>query len=281
MVLFPEIIQIETTILCNSECVFCPQNEVTRRPKYMEDWVWQKIVDESRGRGIIYRPFLINEPFVDTRMPDIIRYIKEDNTARVELNSNGHMVKSTDIAGVLKAGLDYIRFSVDGFTQSSYEKSGRGGSLKKIVSNILDFIDVKKKQGSDCFVEVRMIDLECNKAEQKDYLEFWNKHADKASITDLYSWPWTGQTEPFKAPCPKIRTELFFMVNGNAALCCWDTHEKGIIGNVKELTIEEIWLGEVNQKYRSLLNKGERDKILLCSKCDAYEKYDFSNWQGY
>ncbi|MFC1564148.1 radical SAM/SPASM domain-containing protein [candidate division KSB1 bacterium] len=281
MVLFPEIIQIETTILCNSECVFCPQNELTRRPKYMEEQIWKKIVDESRGRGITYRPFLVNEPFVDSRMPEIIRYIKQDKTARVELNSNGHIVKSTNIPEIIDSGLDYIRFSVDGFSQESYEKSGRGGKLDKIVSNILGFIAERDRQKSGCFVEIRMIDLDCNKHEQQEYLDFWNGHADRATITELYSWPWTGQTEPFKAPCPKIRKEMFFMVNGNAALCCWDTYEKGIVGNIKDQTIEEIWLGDINQKYRKLLNKGDRDSILLCSKCDAFKNYDFSDWQGY
>jgi hypothetical protein len=30
-----------------------------------------------------------------------------------------------------------------------------------------------------------------------------------------------------------------------------------------------------------LLDKGERDKIHLCSRCDAFKGYDFSKWTGY
>ena len=103
MILFPSIIQIESTVLCNSACTFCPQNEMTRGPKFMEEWVWKKIIDESRGKGILYRPFMINEPFVDPRMPEIISYIKLDSTATVELNSNAHMTAKTDVPGIVAA----------------------------------------------------------------------------------------------------------------------------------------------------------------------------------
>ena len=123
--------------------------------------------------------------------------------------------------------------------------------------------------------------MDLNKHEQQDFVDYWNKYADKAVLTMLYSWPWTGQTEPFRAPCPKIVDEMFFIVDGRATLCCWDFQERGVIGDVKTHTVEEIWLGAVNQNYRGLLNEGKRDDILLCSRCDAYKSYDFSQWKGY
>jgi sulfatase maturation enzyme AslB (radical SAM superfamily) len=281
MVKFPKYIQIETTVLCNSTCVFCPQNEMTRGPKYMEEWVWKKIIDESRGKGIIYRPFMINEPFVDPRLPEIIRYIHQDPTAIVELNSNAHFVPKTDIPAIIAAGVDIVRFSIDGFTQETYDKSGRGGKLEKMVNNVLYFIEEKKRQNSHCHVEVRMIDMDFNRHEHQDFINFWSQYADEAIVTSYYDWPWTGQTTFFPAPCPKVREQMFFISDGQATLCCWDAYERGIVGDVKTATVEEIWLGATNQKYREYLNQGQRDKILLCSKCDAYKNHDFSNWEGY
>ena len=71
------------------------------------------------------------------------------------------------------------------------------------------------------------------------------------------------------------------MVDGRAVLCCWDAFARAVVGDVKEKTVEEIWLGETNQKYRQYLDNGEREKIELCSRCDAYKGYDFSTWTGY
>lgn len=281
MVSFPKYIQIETSIVCNSNCIFCPHKEMQRGPNYMEDFVWKKIIDESRGRNIIYRPFMINEPFVDLRMPEILKYIRQDPTAKVEFNSNGNFHPKFDYAAALEAGIDWVRFSIDGFTEETFKKTGRGGNFQKIVHNVQDFIKERNRQKSKCHIEIRMIDMDLTRAEQNDFISFWKKYADEASITQLYDWPWSGQTGCFPAPCPKIKSEMFFMVDGQAVLCCWDAFARGIIGDVKKQTVEEIWLGNPNQQYRSWLDKGERHKIHLCSRCDAFKGYDFSKWTGY
>ncbi len=281
MISFPKIIQIETTMLCNSECTFCPQNELTRGPHYMEEHVWKKIVDESAGKGVLYRPFLVNEPFVDRRLPEIIRYIRNDKSAFVELNSNGRFVNRDMIREVLEAGIDWIRFSIDGFSPETYKLSGRGMNYEKVIEDVHFFINERNKQKNKCFIETRMIDMDFNKHEQEKFVDYWSEYADKASITELYTWPWMGQTESFRAPCPKIVDEMFFIVDGRAVLCCWDFQERGVIGDINDQTVKEIWRGAQIQNYKQLLNEGKRDQIELCSRCDAYKNYDFSNWKGY
>ena len=83
-------LQIETTTFCNATCWFCPNHLVPK--EHMELDLIYKIIDDTRDMGITYRPFGLGEPLVDTRLPDIARYIKEDPTAKVELNSNGELV---------------------------------------------------------------------------------------------------------------------------------------------------------------------------------------------
>ena len=281
MILFPKKIQIETTMLCNSKCTFCPQDELTRGPDFMKEKVWKKIVDESRGRGVLYRPFLINEPFVDKRLGEIIRYIRKDDTAKVELNSNGKYVSRDLVTEVLEAGVDWIRFSIDGFSSRTYKLSGRGARYEKVVEDVQFFISERNRLKSDCFIEIRMIDMKENKHEQEDFVSYWKNYADEATITELYNWPWMGQTEPARVPCLKIVDEMFFIVDGRATLCCWDFQEKAVVGDIRERTVEEIWLGAVNQNYRDLLQEGKRDDIDLCSRCDTYKNHDFSDWKGY
>ncbi|MFC1563021.1 radical SAM/SPASM domain-containing protein [candidate division KSB1 bacterium] len=281
MVNFPKIIQIETNIFCNDSCDFCPQRDAVRETKIMPDEFWMKIVDETRGRGMIYRPFMVNEPLTDKRLPEIIRYIKEDRTAKVDLNSNGGLLTEEWGMRLIEEGVDIIKFSVDGFSEESYRKSGRGDDYEQIVENINRFIELKKRMKGCVIIIVRMIDMDTNRHEQKDFLEYWGERADNAVIVPLYRWPWTGQERPVMKPCPKIREEMFFMTDGTAVLCCWDNLKKGVIGNIKESTVKEIWNGELNRKYRNLINEGRRDEVLLCSKCDGYDHYDFSNWKSY
>jgi hypothetical protein len=37
------------------------------------------------------------------------------------------------------------------------------------------------------------------------------------------------------APCKKVLKEMFFFVNG-ATLCCWDSHERGVVGDARANT---------------------------------------------
>ena len=274
----PEYIQIETTIACNASCPFCPHKTLTRRPRRMEDGVWKKIIDDTRGLGITYRPFLINEPFSDNRLCDIMRYIRQDDTALIELNSNGELLKEEKALEVLEIGIDVIRFSIDGFTKQTFEKSRVGVDFDKAVERTSRFIELAGQKGGAGFIEVRMIDMPHNKHEHQDFIDFWSGTGASAVITELYNWPWDPGVTAVALPCKKVLNEMFFYVNGKATLCCWDSHERGVIGDVNHESVLDIWNGEVNRRFRELLSQGRRAEILLCSRCDAYKNHRFEGF---
>lgn len=271
----PRAIQIETNLACNAKCPFCPYVHLDRGPKFMEDWVWRKIVDETRGLGVVYRPFLINEPLSEKRLVEIVRTMKEDPTARVEINSNGGLLTEKRALELLDAGLDVARFSVDGFSRQTYEPARPGVDYDAVVRNIERFAVLRTRGGYDCFVEVRMIDMPENRHEQAAYLEFWRARTDAALVVPLYRWPWEGQEKPVLKPCLKILDEMFFYTDGTAPLCCWDSAGRGLVGDVKKESVLDIWNGPVMQAMRALLDRGRRDLIHLCSRCDAYQDVRF------
>lgn len=274
----PYYIQIETNIACNATCPFCPQNEVKRRPATMRDDIWRKIVDETRGLGITYRPFLINEPLTDKRMGEIMRYIREDPTAKIELNTNGALMTEDMAREILEAGIDVIRFSIDGFSEETYSRARPGIHYDQVVERTVDFIARARRNGGAGRIEVRMIDMASNKHEQEPFKEFWAGHGAIPVITMLYRWPWEPGVRSVPLPCIKILREMFFYVDGRATLCCWDTHERAVIGDVATTHVLEIWNGPLNSRYRELLAEGRRDEILLCSRCEAYKDRVFEGF---
>lgn len=273
----PKNIQIETTIACNATCWFCPQKYATRRPMFMKEEVWKKIIDDTRGLGITYRPFILNEPFVDKRMAKIIRYIKEDPSATVEFNTNGEALipKTTD--QVIEAGVDVMRFSIDGFKRETFDEA-RGISYDKVYANVEYFIKAANQAAQEIHTEVRMIRLPGTEEEQQDFHNYWIKHKPSSVLfTDLYRYPWEGQTESLALPCLKIQDEMFFYVDGRATLCCWDSKERQIVGDVRQESVLDIWRGEALKHCRTLLDAGKRSELSLCSRCDAYKNFDFTN----
>ncbi len=280
----PRYLQLETVTKCNARCPFCPQNEIVRDPARMPDEVWKKIIDDTRGWGMTYRPFLTNEPFVDNRQVEIVRYIKEnDPTAKVEFNTNGELVTEKLAIDLLEAGVDIMRFSIDGFSPETYEPSRVGLSYDKVVARVLHFLDMWDQGGyrDQIFTELRMIEVPENIHEVSAYRDFWAPRCSEVLITKMYQWPWTGQKpeDAVLKPCLKILDEMFFYTNGNATICCWDVHERAVIGNVVEQSVEDIWLGHLASQLRSTLDDGRRDLITLCSRCNAYEDYDFDRFK--
>jgi sulfatase maturation enzyme AslB (radical SAM superfamily) len=274
----PKFIQIETTLACNAECPFCSHATLTRRPRRMEDWVWKKIIDETRGLGITYRPFLINEPLADHRLGEIMRYIRQDPTAQIELNSNGELMKEERALEILDAGIDIIRFSIDGFSEETFSKARVGLDYELTVERTRRFVELARERGGAGHVEVRMISMDYNRHEQEAFVDFWTKAGAVAVTTDLYLWPWEPGVKPVQLPCKKVQKEMFFFVNGKAALCCWDSHERGVVGDVTREHVLEIWNGELNRRYRDLLAQGRREAILLCSNCEAYKNHYFEGF---
>lgn len=274
----PDIIQIETNVACNAACPFCPQKTVTRRPHRMTDDVWMKIIDETRGLGITYRPFMINEPLSDKRMGKIMRYIRRDDTAKIELNTNGELMTREMAEEILDAGIEDIRFSIDGFTEETFSKTRVGVDFRTTVERTREFIALAARKGGAGRIEVRMIDLELNRSEHDAYREFWAAQGAVPVITSAYRWPWEPGVERVNVPCLKILREMFFYVNGKATLCCWDTHERAVIGDVTREHVLDIWNGPVNREYRALLARGRRDEILLCSRCEAYKDRHFEGF---
>jgi pyruvate-formate lyase-activating enzyme len=275
----PRFIQIETNLACNAKCPFCPYAHMDRGPMFMEDWVWQKIVDDTRGLGVTYRPFLINEPLSEKRLPQILEYIKRDTTAHVEINTNGGLLTERRARALLDAGIDVVRFSIDGLSRETYEPARPGIDYDKVVEYTNQFIELRDAGGYACHIEVRMIDMPENKHEQAAYLEYWRARADAAVVVPLYQWPWSGQTAPALKPCLKILDEIFFYTDGTSPLCCWDDAGRGLVGDVTRQSVLEIWNGSEMQAMRQLLNRGRRDLITLCSRCDAYKDIRFAGFE--
>ena len=274
----PKVVQIKTTLACNAECPFCSHSTLTRRPRRMEDWLWKKIIDETRGLGITYRPFLINEPLADHRLGEIMRYIRQDPTAQIEINSNGELMREEKAKEILDAGIDIIRFSIDGFSKETFSKSRVGLDYDLTVERVRRFVELSRERGGAGHVEVRMIAMDYNRHEHEPFVEFWTKVGAVAVITDLYVWPWEPEVKPVQLPCKKVLKEMFFYVNGKATLCCWDSHERGVIGDATRENVIDIWNGELNRRYRGLLAEGKRREILLCSNCEAYKGHYFEGF---
>src|SRR5687768_1461423 len=109
----PEIVQIESTNICNAKCVFCPRDDMHRRQGVMSFELFRKIVDECAELGITHvRVHNYGEPFIDRRLVEKVRYAKQKGIKEVGMISNGSLITDDVARGIIDAGLDAINISV-------------------------------------------------------------------------------------------------------------------------------------------------------------------------
>ena len=110
----PEIVQIESTNICNAKCVFCPRDEMERKQGIMEWDLYTKVVDECATLGITHlRMHNYGEALVDKKLPEKIAYAKGKGIREVGVITNGSLLGPDVAKAVVEAGLDAVNISLD------------------------------------------------------------------------------------------------------------------------------------------------------------------------
>jgi sulfatase maturation enzyme AslB (radical SAM superfamily) len=255
----PEIVQIESTNICNAKCVFCPRDEMHRRQGIMSVELFRKIVDECVELGITHvRMHNYGEAFIDKQLVDKVRYAKSRGIQEVGAISNGSLITEAVARGMIEAGLDAINISVDASGKEVFEATRIGLKYDKVIGNIERLVRLRAELGKRRPKLILSFVRQNNDADEQAFIEHWKKIADKIHITDLHNWAGTLNKESdVNYPC--YRPWLTFTV-------LWDT----ILGDLNTSTIRDIWNAEPYRlARRQHLESGGPD---ICRSCDLPRK---------
>src|ERR1700750_2821271 len=132
----PEIVQIESTNMCNAKCVFCPRDEMHRKQGVMSFELFRKIVYECAELGITHvRVHNYGEPFMDRLLVAKVRYAKSKGIKEVGMISNGSLITETVARAMVDAGLDAINISVDAAGKEVFDSPRLGLNSDKVIAN--------------------------------------------------------------------------------------------------------------------------------------------------
>jgi len=144
----PEIVQIESTNICNAKCVFCPRDDMHRRQGIMSMDLFKKIVDESAELGITHvRMHNYGEAFIDRKLVEKVRYAKQKGIQEVGMISNGSLISEPVARGIIDAGLDAINISVDASGKEVFEATRVGLKYDKVIANIERLLRLRAESG--------------------------------------------------------------------------------------------------------------------------------------
>jgi len=279
---FPEIVHIENTNACNAQCIICPRDNMKRRIGFMDFDLFKKIIDECSSHRELKQIHVhgFGEPLLDKRFIERIQYAKQNRIKEIYFVTNGSLLTRKYSQALLEADVDAIKFSVYGNSPETFEQIHRGLKYQAVEENIRTFFEIRRRMNQiKPAVKIQFLQHEINFHERDAFFDKWSSLIDKKCGDSVVEFPihnWIygrhycnpALPERIRRSCGIPFVSIQILWNGDTTACCYDYEGKMNFGNVKDMTISDIWNGMQLRKLRSLHRRSEFKELKVCNICD-------------
>jgi hypothetical protein len=265
---FPDVVRIETTNACNACCTICPRRNINRQISRMDDALYLQLIDEcaSSGCGEIHL-HNFGEPLMDKQLENRVSYAKGKGIKKVKIFSNGSLLNCERAKGLIDAGLDEIKISIDGASKEEFESIRVPLQFETVVQNIIDLVAMRNTSKSPMKVHITC----CSTSDKQATMKPLKNIVDGFSFSRIHNWGNGEQTKNScrpRKPCSRLWRNLTVLAGGDVSLCCLDYDGRHLMGRVDENTsIRDIWNSPAYRQVRQLHKEGRQDDIALCANC--------------
>lgn len=283
---FPIHLDIENTRVCNLRCPMCPRTvKLLAGEKLVEGHMdfdlYKKIIDEGAKNGLnSVKLSYLGEPLACPDVVKMVKYAKDKGILDVMFNTNGVLLTEEMSRKLIEAGITGIFISFDSPFKEHYEKIRVGATFEKVVENVKNLIRIRNEMKSFFpIVRVSMTVMKENEHEVEDYVKLWKpivdiigfgQYVDPHHKDKLAEERRSGKlVDSGRFICAQLYQRLFIHWDGRIGMCCADYDAEMGLGNVRDVSIKSVWLGEKMNHFRKLHEQGLWHSIPLCTKCDV------------
>ncbi|MGB2599774.1 MAG: radical SAM/SPASM domain-containing protein [Candidatus Omnitrophota bacterium] len=281
---------VETSSYCDLSCLHCPRTDLAKSDDSFEGFMdfdlWKKIVDEvAKYKRTTLRPFNRGEALINPDLVRMIRYAKKRGVGNIWLNTNGLLLSPEKSKELLDTGIDIIELSIDAASRETFKKIKGKDVYDTVVENTIACCRQKKESYPKTKIVVSFVESSLNASEKDVFLNFWKDYADYVNVRPVHQAgallgdlrKSKGKKEDERLPCSMLWERLTITYSGDVCYCELDWEIKGKIGNVRDLSIKEIWNSEKYQQLRKLHIEKKFSEISLCNVCESY--YEIMGWR--
>lgn len=273
---FPLEVAIETTNVCNLQCINCPNSSMKRKKGFMDMKLYNKCIDECYEIGINCITLTgVGEPLLNTQIDKQISYAKNKGIHKVSLSSNAICLTNDISERLINSGLDELCISIDAAKESTYFILRPPAKLEVVENNLKEFIKFRNKLHlSTPEITVRFERNAKNFDEIGLFKAKWKNYVDHIYIGFTHNWAGSvsrGSNEwhnsSIREPCSMVFTYMSIFWDGRVPLCCLDSECETSLGSIVNNSIGEIWHSESFEKIREQHLNNYHDSIIPCNKC--------------
>lgn len=305
----PIVYNIETTNRCNMRCQMCPRTTMmTRSIEDIDEKTFRKVVKQikphekqlwEKWKSYCEKKYGIKEsdepsenhfflyviakviqlhgygdPLLDRHMEDYIRILTE-NGFPTYFSCNPANINLEATYCMMKAGLSYIKYSVESVDDVEYKKiRGQAANFSGSFDDIKKVLSYKEKNNLSTTIVITMLNL--NRHNQQEEYERLAKAFEgldvylylKSENCQWYRKDYHGtHAIHWSEPCKHPWMTMTIKSNGEATMCMEDFNNEIILGDVNQETLSEIWEGEAYRRFR--WNHIDVDEKIKCHhQCD-------------
>ena len=297
--LIPDQLFIETSNICNADCIFCTYRYDKRTKKIMGFDDYASIVEQYwniGGRIINFTPYA-GEVFTDLKFMDKVRYANKFDFLELNTYTNATLLDKFGSDNILKSGLTSIAVSTAPPDKETYELIFKRRLYVRMMNNLVALIErfheLDDKTVREIRVEFRSDRPMAEIEKMPDYQKiapYIHGGVKATAMTDFDSWmgmikpddllPGMQLISPDFAktkPCDRLYM-IKVTSNGKIRACgCRYDYSKDVddfyLGHTKEMSLLDAYNG---QKLKDLKNSFYENKLPEeCVNCSWYETHRY------
>ncbi|MBW2306627.1 MAG: radical SAM protein [Deltaproteobacteria bacterium] len=296
MIQYPAKAMIELSRACNLRCPVCPVgNGSARMYPPMPFELFRHIIDQA---GTFVQELLVHnfgEPLLHPQIVECIAYAKEKGIKQIKMHTNGLLLSPAIAAGLVRAGLDKLKVSLDGLDQATYEQYRRGGDFNTLIQNISRLREIRERLGmSRPIIQAQYIVMRHNEERISEFEVFAKRigadqikfktfnallSGEKGSSEGRSMIPGDFRLQRYTdGDATNIRAEyvlphctwpwdcLVVIADGTIVPCCYDFNGEYRLGTVSNERFRSWWATPERKAFRRRVRSAMRT-IPICSRC--------------
>lgn len=271
-------VEIEPTNICNTVCMHCPHDAISR-PYGKMDWdTYTRVLDQVMARtehfSVEYAG--MGEPLLNPLIYRFIEYLGGKGTT--SLTTNASALTTNNIERLIAAGLNRLTISFNGEDQALYELMMGGLNFERAMQNISNAVKLSAGTKLEVGANVSVTrQSQTHLAALKTHIQgmgiqhiFFSKCHNRGGFLKGDVVCTTPPPPVENQRCDIFTNTLFVAWNGEVLSCCHDLAGGTSLGN---LNSEELSLDIILAKKRQVAAAGVNFSI--CNGCN--DLYRFMN----
>lgn len=301
--LFPPILHVENTNICNIRCIHCPQADPFTlvpgyRPQSMPLDIFERVIREAAQYPCAIRMTPDGETLLPKEFPDMLDLIIRHQAYLFAFNTNGLLLEGHILECLLSPGQVRIavEISLDALYPESYARIRVGSNYARVLKNIFTLLAERDRLGLRDRIKVLVSIInqpELAEGEYDQFIRFWEPLVDKVirrsyvdtkAIMPQKFAPEVADGATCQAvsaasgsgrwPCVVPFTRLVVTYDGTVRFCPDDWRKETTLASVRDTTLAEIWQSEVFASLR----RSHLDASISHPTCLACTDWQVIRW---